>query len=76
MSANGAGGQACYGRLTFADGTWVVKAEPHVMIRLRRHFPRAERSKQGVVELRDPGRIAADVLTRLWRRGAAIAGVG
>lgn len=55
-----------YGRLVFDAGHWLLEAEPHVMIRARRLFPRGP--KAGPIRLRATDEVARDLawLTDRW----------
>lgn len=51
-----------YGRALLKDGYWLVKAEPHVAMRLKRLFGRIGKSKVGVLKLRATDEVARDLL--------------
>lgn len=55
-----------YGKLWFAADEWLVEAEPHVMIRLRRLFHRAVQNA-GRMSLRHTDEVARDLLWVLER---------
>lgn len=51
-----------YGTLTRTDdGMWAIKAEPHVMVRLKRVFPKAHRTTVGEIRLAATPETAADI---------------
>ena len=54
-----------YGDIGFAEGTWHLKADPHVMIRLKRLFPRV--STFGTIEIKHTDEVAKDLLWILDR---------
>lgn len=42
-----------FGTLDFAKGQWLVEAEPHVALRLKRLFPKISRRSHGVLRISD-----------------------
>lgn len=50
-----------YGELRQGRGMWGIQAEPHVLIRLKRLFPRADQTRAGVITLKDTAEIARDI---------------
>jgi hypothetical protein len=50
-----------YGDLRRGDGLWGIRAEPHVLIKLKRLFPQVEQSRAGVVLLKDTAEIGRDL---------------
>lgn len=50
-----------YGSLILAEGSWHVHAEPHVMIRLKRLFPRVQQNL-GIVTIRDSDEVSRDLV--------------
>jgi hypothetical protein len=42
-----------YGTLGHKKGKWVVDAEPHVVVRLKRVFPRVARRQHGKIRITD-----------------------
>lgn len=56
-----------YGRLAYEDGHFGIAAQPHVMIRLKRIFPRVQASRTGVLTVRDTPEVARDLEWALSR---------
>jgi len=56
-----------YGRLLLSGTHWEVTAEPHVMIRLKRIFPRVQASRTGALHVRDTIEVARDLEWALSR---------
>ncbi|HEY4119739.1 MAG TPA: hypothetical protein VGM56_17850, partial [Byssovorax sp.] len=60
-----------YGNIAFSGGTgptWSIHAEPHVMIRLKRVFPRArENGPRGFIRLSDTTDVRRDIAWMLDR---------
>lgn len=56
-----------YGTLLRGDSTFGISAEPHVMIKLKRWFPRAEASEQGRLVMSDTPEVASELLFMLSR---------
>lgn len=56
-----------YGRLVYSDGHFGIAAEPHVMIRLKRIFPRVQASSTGLLQVRDTPEVARDLEWALTR---------
>lgn len=52
---------------TRSHGQWLVNCEPHVMVKIRRLFPRAYQGRGGSVGLRDTPEIARDLEWLLTR---------
>jgi len=50
-----------YGSLVLHGNTWITHGEPHVMMKIRRVFPRAE-LKHGTMTLRDSEEVCKDLL--------------
>lgn len=50
-----------FGSLSYNDGLWVLDAEPHVALRLKRMFGRARANRAGAIELRATDETAADI---------------
>lgn len=50
-----------YGQLARGDGVWGIRAEPHVLIRLKRLFPRLAQNRSGVVTIKDTLEVARDL---------------
>jgi SNF2 family DNA or RNA helicase len=50
-----------YGQLGRFNGVWVVGADPHVMIKLKRLFPRVQQVRGGGVTIKDTPEIARDL---------------
>jgi len=57
-----------YGRLAAAGGQWAISAEPHVIIRIKRIFPRMVQGRTGTLFLKDTPEVARDLewLTERW----------
>lgn len=49
-----------YGSLILQQGSWHIKAEPHVMIRLKRVFPRVN-VQMGTIAIRDTDEVSKDL---------------
>lgn len=56
-----------YGTLIRTNGGWLLRADPHVMIRLKRIFPKASTHDRGALRLRDTTETAADIRWVLGR---------
>jgi SNF2 family DNA or RNA helicase len=58
-----------YGELALAEesGTWRLKAEPHVLIRVKRLFPRVAAERVGVVTIKDSDEVRRDLFWILDR---------
>ena len=52
---------ATYGRISRAGGEWLITAQPHVVIRLKRLFPRMAQYRTGTVALKDTAEVARDL---------------
>lgn len=50
-----------YGTLKLVDDKFEIACEPHVMVRLKRIFPKADRFRTGTLELRATTETAADI---------------
>jgi SNF2 family DNA or RNA helicase len=50
-----------YGRLAYGRGQWGIEAEPHVLIKLKRLFPRARQERSGVIVLKDTPEVGRDL---------------
>ena len=50
-----------YGQIVRGDGVWGVRAEPHVLIKLKRLFPRVAQHRSGAVILKDTIEVARDL---------------
>lgn len=50
-----------YGRLVWGRGQWGIEAEPHVLIKLKRLFPRARQERSGVIILKDTPEVGRDL---------------
>jgi hypothetical protein len=50
-----------YGQLVHKDGTWGIRAAPHVAMVLKRLFIRADQSTPGVLIFRDTPEVARDL---------------
>ncbi len=49
-----------YGSIVLQNGNWHIQAEPHVMIRLKRIFPRVN-AQMGLLAIRDTDEVARDL---------------
>lgn len=58
-------GPKTYGRLTFHDvgrnGAWTIKADPHVMIRLKNFFPRIKKTEFGTAGLQNNDEVCREI---------------
>lgn len=50
-----------YGTLGYKKGKWIVDAEPHVVVRLKRVFPRVARRQHGKIRITDTLETARDL---------------
>src|SRR5690606_18497246 len=50
-----------YGTLTYKNGAWHVDAEPHVVLRLKRVFPRVSSTHRGTIRLTDTVEVCRDL---------------
>jgi superfamily II DNA or RNA helicase len=50
-----------YGTLARVPGTWALTAEPHVIIKIKRLFPRVVQYRTGVLALKDIPEVARDL---------------
>lgn len=50
-----------YGVLARGDGRWALQAEPHVLIKVKRLFPRIRQNRGGAVILRDTPEVGRDL---------------
>jgi SNF2 family DNA or RNA helicase len=56
-----------YGTVTLSKGSWVIRTEPHVLIRLKRVFGRVERGEHDAVHLTDTAETCREILWFLDR---------
>lgn len=49
------------GDVFYGQGTWTIKAEPHVIMRLKRIFPRADKSTAGEMAFADTPEICREI---------------
>lgn len=50
-----------YGRVSYKDGEWTVKAEPHILLRLKAVFPRILKNQRGAVTLKHNEEVCRDL---------------
>lgn len=50
-----------YGKLRFLNDHWVIEAQPHVALKLRRVFPRIGKAQQGIISIRATTESARDL---------------
>jgi SNF2 family DNA or RNA helicase len=62
-----------YGKLAYQDQHWIIEAEPHVMMRLRRLFSRLK-TTSGSVRLNDTEEICRDLLWFMERYPLVVSG--
>jgi len=62
-----------YGSIELKDGHWQIEAEPHVMIRLKRLFPRVS-TQMGVLSIRDTDEVSKDLAWILERYPLEVVG--
>lgn len=56
-----------YGTLEYSGGVWLIDAKPHVMIRLRRLFPRVQSTYAGKIQITDTPEVARDLEWAMMR---------
>ena len=61
-----------YGVVRFEDGSWKIKCEPHVLLRMKRVFGRIAKHAHGTITLTDGDETARDLLWFLERHPMTI----
>lgn len=50
-----------YGTLRYSEGAWLIDAEPHVVLKLKRVFPKVSRKHHGTIRLTDTVEVCRDL---------------
>lgn len=51
-----------YGSVTFRDPNWIVTAEPHILLRMKKIFQRIDKGEHGSVSLRHSDEVCRDLV--------------